>query len=93
MTTMTAAHRLLLRAAFAALAALTALFVQTASAQMSMPFELRSPRAYTMEEKEKMQEIDKQYRDTLKKVPDKQKADPWAGARQDSPNGPTTKQR
>jgi len=89
MSNLTAAQRQFLRAAIAALAAL---FAQTASAQMSVPFESHSTRAYTMEEKEKMQEIDKQYQDTMKKVPDKQKADPWAGARQESPsNGATTK--
>lgn len=78
-----------------AAAALAALFAQTASAQMQMPgLDLNpdSSRRYTPEEKERMQEIDKRYQDTLKKVPDKQKAyDPWAGARQDSSNGSTTK--
>ncbi len=91
MTTLPAQH-LLMRAAIAALAAL---FVQPASAQMQMPgLDLNpdSSRRYTPEEKEKMREIDKQYQDTLKKVPDKQKAyDPWAGTRQDSSNGSTTK--
>ena len=80
---------------FLAIAALAALFSQTASAQMGMPgLDLNpdSSRRYTPEEKEKMREIDKQYQETLKKVPDKQKAyDPWAGARQDSSNGSTTK--
>ena len=79
---------------FFAIAALAALFSQTASAQFSTPgIDLNAPtRTYTPEEKERMQEIDKNYRDTMKKVPDKQKAyDPWAGARQDLSNGSTTK--
>jgi len=71
-----------------AAAALAALFAQPASAQMQMPsigLNPDSSRHYTPEEKEKMQEIDKNYKATMKKVPDKQKAyDPWAGARQDS---------
>lgn len=91
MTTLPA-QRLLMRAAIAALAAL---FAQTASAQFSVPgldLNPNSSRQYTPEEKEKMQEIDKNYKATMKKVPDKQKAyDPWVGARQDSSNGSTTK--
>lgn len=85
------AHRLLMGAAIAALAAV---LPQPASAQFSTPgIDLAGPqRRYTPEEKERMQEIDKQYQETLKKVPDKQKPyDPWAGARQDSSNGSTTK--
>ncbi len=39
-------------------------------------------RTYTPEEQERMKEIDKDYRATLKKLPDKPQAyDPWAGAR------------
>ena len=79
-----------------AAAAMAMSFARPASAQFMPGISLGgdSSRQYTPEEKEKMQEIDKQYRDTLKKVPDKQKAyDPWAGARQDSSNGSTTKQR
>ena len=42
-------------------------------------------RVYTPEEKERMEQIDKDYQATMKKVPDKPKAyDPWAGARQNS---------
>jgi hypothetical protein len=80
-----------------AAAALAALFSQTAFAQFQTPGLDLNPdgsRRYTAEEKERMQEIDKNYKESLKKVPDKQKAyDPWAGARQDSSNGSTTKQR
>ncbi len=81
---------------FLAAAALAALFAQTASAQFATPgLDLSgTEKRYTPEEKERMQEIDKNYKETLKKVPDKPKAyDPWAGARQDSSNGSTTKQR
>ena len=77
-----------------AAAALAVSFARPASAQFSPSLDLGSlnTRTYTPEEKEKMEEIDKNYRATMKKVPDKQKAyDPWAGARQDSPNGSTTK--
>jgi hypothetical protein len=79
-----------------AAAALVALFSQAASAQLGAGLDLNpdGARRYTPEEKERMQEIDKNYKDSLKKIPDKQKApDPWAGARQDSSNGSTTKQR
>jgi hypothetical protein len=80
---------------FLATAALAALFSQTASAQFATPgidLSGTGKRPYTPEEKEKMEEIDKNYKATMKKVPDKQKAyDPWAGARQDSSNGSTTK--
>ena len=80
---------------FLATGALAALFAQTASAQeMNMPLDFNRTRNYTPEEKERMDEIDKNYKATMKKVPDKQKAyDPWAGTRQDSSNGSTTKQR
>jgi hypothetical protein len=72
-----------------ATAALAALFAQTASAQdMNFPLNFDRTRHYTPEEKEKMEEIDKNYKATMKKVPDQQKAyDPWAGARQDSSQG------
>lgn len=78
-----------------AASAMTALFTQSASAQFGMPGIDLTPNAdsrrYTPEEKEKMQEIDKNYKATMQKVPDKkQPYDPWAGARQDAPN---TKQR
>ena len=80
-----------------AAAALSALLSQTASAQFATPgidIGGSTTRQYTPEEKERMEEIDKNYKATLKKVPDKQKAyDPWAGARQDSSNGSTSKQR
>jgi len=77
-------------ALFFAASAATALFTQPASAQFSMPGIDLTPngdsRRYTPEEKEKMQEIDKDYKATLKKVPDKkQPYDPWAGARQETP--------
>jgi hypothetical protein len=80
---------------FLAIAALTAPFAQIASAQdMNFPLNYDRSRNYTPQEKEKMEEIDKNYQATMKKVPDKQKAyDPWAGARQDSSNGSTTKHR
>ena len=78
-------------------AALAMLLSQPASAQFSTPgIDLGglTTRQYTPEEKEKMEEIDRNYKATMKKVPDKQKTyDPWAGARQDSSNGSTTKQR
>jgi len=73
-------------------AAMLALAATAASAQFSTPgVDLGGgARHYTPEEKEKMQEIDKDYKATMKKVPDKQKAyDPWAGARQDSPASKT----
>ena len=79
-----------------AAAALFALLLQSAFAQFQTPgVDLGGEtRRYTPEQKEKMEEIDKDYKATMKKVPDKQKAyDPWAGARQDSSNGSTTKQR
>jgi hypothetical protein len=71
---------------FLATGALAVLFAQIASAQgMNMPLDYNRTRNYTPEEKAKMDEIDKNYQATMKKVPDKQKAyDPWAGARQDS---------
>jgi hypothetical protein len=78
-------------------AAFAALWSQSAFAQFQTPgVDLGSltTRQYTPEEKEKMEEIDKNYKATMKKVPDKQKAnDPWAGARQDSSNGSTTKRQ
>ncbi len=61
-------------------------FTQAALAQFAMPgLDLGgSGRQYTPEEKERMQEIDKEYKETIKKVPDKQKSsDPWARIRQD----------
>ena len=79
-----------------AAAAMAVSIARPASAQFMPGIELGgdSRRHYTAEEKERMQEIDKNYKETLKKVPDKQKAyDPWAGARQDSSNPSTTKQR
>ena len=79
-------HRIVMLLAASALAAA---FAPPASAQLGTPGleHRRFARAhYTPEEKEKMQEIDKNYQATMKKVPDKQKSyDPWAGARQDSP--------
>ena len=79
-----------------AAAALTASFARPASAQFGGIDFGGTTRRYTPEEKERMEEIDKNYKETIKKVPDKQKAyDPWAGARQDlsqdSSNGSTTK--
>jgi len=71
----------------AAAAALLALAATPASAQFSAPgIDLYgSKRPLTAEEKEKLQQIDKDYQATMKKVPDKPKAyDPWAGARQDT---------
>ena len=77
-----------------AASAVTALFIQPAAAQFGMPGITLAPddtKQYTPEEKEKMQEIDKNYKATMQKVPDKkQPYDPWAGTRQDTPN---TKQR
>jgi hypothetical protein len=78
-----------------AASAVAALFTQPASAQFSMPGIDLTPdgnsRRYTPEEKEKMHEIDQNYKATMKKVPDKkQPYDPWAGARRETPN---TKQR
>jgi hypothetical protein len=78
-----------------AVSAVAALLTKPASAQFGMPGIDLTPdgnsRRYTPEEKEKMQEIDKNYKATMQKVPDKkQPYDPWAGARQDTPN---TKQR
>jgi predicted transglutaminase-like cysteine proteinase len=78
----------------AAAGAMLAFFTQTAPAQFATPgLDLNpdSSRRLTPEEKEKMQEIDKDYKATMKKVPDKKAYDPWAGARQDSSNAPTTK--
>jgi hypothetical protein len=69
-------------------------FARPASAQLAPSLDLGSlnDRTYTPEQKERMQEIDKNYQATMKKVPDKQKAnDPWAGTRQDSSNGSNTK--
>lgn len=77
------------RLALSLAAAIAVSFARPASAQLSMPgLDLGGDmRRYTAEEKEKMEEIDKNYKATMKKVPDKQKAyDPWAGARQDSSN-------
>ena len=78
-----------------AAAAMVALFAQRAAAQFSTPgidLSGEDKRRYTPEEKEKMEEIDKDYKATMKKVPDKQKPyDPWAGARQDSSRSSSTK--
>ncbi len=69
-----------------AAATMAAAFTPPATAQLPMPgISLGgATRQYTPEEKEKMQEIDKDYKATMKKVPDKKAYDPWAGARQDS---------
>ncbi|HXX25281.1 MAG TPA: hypothetical protein VEJ40_01345 [Pseudolabrys sp.] len=60
-----------------------------AAAQFGMPSLDLTPdnsRRYTPEEREKMQQIDKDYKATLKKVPDKkQPYDPWAGTRDTTP--------
>jgi len=62
---------------------------QPAAAQFGMPGLDLTPdnkRQYTPEEREKMQQIDKDYKATMKKVPDKkQPYDPWAGARDTTP--------
>ena len=86
------AKRIVMLATWAAVAAL---LTNAASAQMPMPnvnlLDLGKHQA-TAEEREKMNEIDKDYQATIKKVPDNKKGyDPWAGARQDSSNGSTTK--
>ena len=75
--------------------AMAMFFMRPASAQFGLPsLDLNpdSSRKLTPEEKEKLEEIDKQYKATIQKVPDKTKgaADPWADVRQ-SPS--STKQR
>ena len=78
-----------------AASAMAVSMTQPASAQIGLPGMDLNPdrsRQYTPEEKEKLREIDQNYKATLKKVPDKkQPYDPWAGARQETPS--TTKQR
>jgi hypothetical protein len=77
-------------------AAAAATLTTAASAQFGTPgVDLLdiSKQHHTAEEKEKMDQINRDYQATIKKVPDKKKAyDPWAGARQDSSNTSTTKQ-
>jgi hypothetical protein len=79
-----------------AVSAMAFLFSQPASAQFSMPGLTLNPdnsRPLTPEEKEKLNQIDQDYKATLKKVPDKNKPyDPWAGAR-DASSTPPKQQR
>jgi predicted transglutaminase-like cysteine proteinase len=71
-----------------AAAAMAALFAGPAAAQLSMPGVDLTPdssRRLTPEERERLREIDKNYKATLKQVPDKKQSyDPWAGARDDA---------
>jgi len=70
-------------------AVVVAASMRPAAAQFGMPgidFAPDRSRQYTPEEKEKMQQIDKDYKATMKKVPDKKHPyDPWAGARDTTP--------
>jgi hypothetical protein len=63
---------------------LTAVLATQAVAQMSVPEESSRQRAGAVRKEKNRRAIDEAYEATRKRMPDTQKADPWAGLRGDS---------